>query len=93
MIQGKHDELAELVKHVTVDNIATWLPLAELAESDDETESLAIIMHALLPFIGDYVNQICFASNRPAFVRKIDGLFEAADFSEELAGKHVCTIW
>ena len=45
--------------------------------------SLSIIMHALLPFIGDYVTNQFHYHTRPAFVRKIDGLFEAADFSEE----------
>lgn len=84
LIQGDHDELSELVNHVTAANVATWLPLAKLAENNEETDALAIIMHALLPFIGDYVSESVLLSSRPAFVRDIDGLFEAADFSEEL---------
>ncbi|HJF34161.1 MAG TPA: SWIM zinc finger family protein [Sporosarcina psychrophila] len=84
LIQSEHDELTELVKHVSADTVATWLPLAQLAESNEETDALAIIMHALLPFIGVYVNESVSLSSRPAFVRNIDGLFEAADFSEEL---------
>jgi hypothetical protein len=84
LIEGRHDELTVLVEHVTADNVMSWLPLAQLAESNEETEALAIIMHALLPFIGDYVNESVSLATRPAFVRNIDGLFEAADFSEEL---------
>ncbi|WP_203248477.1 hypothetical protein [Sporosarcina beigongshangi] len=83
LLQGRHDKLENLVDHVSVDNMAIWLPLADLAEGDDDLESLSIIMTALLPFIGDYVNHNLTLVNRPAFVRKIDGLFEAADFSEE----------
>lgn len=83
LLQGKHDELEELISHVSLDNMAIWFPLADLAEGDDDIESLSIIMTALLPFIGDYVNQTVTLANRPLFVRKIDGLFEAADFPEE----------
>ncbi|WP_318618190.1 hypothetical protein [Sporosarcina sp. YIM B06819] len=83
LLQSQHVELEELVSNVSVDNIAIWLPLADLAEGDDDIESLSIIMTALLPFIGEYVNHTVTLANRPLFVRKIDGLFEAADFSEE----------
>lgn len=83
LLQGKHDKMEELTSHVSVETIAIWLPLAELAENEDDLESLSIIMTALLPFIGDYVNHKITVANRPAFVRKVDGLFEAADFSEE----------
>ena len=44
---------------------------------------LPIIMQHLLPFIGDYLVQTVPVSQRPAFVRKIDGLLEAADFPED----------
>ncbi|CAM3134094.1 hypothetical protein FITA111629_05375 [Filibacter tadaridae] len=83
LIQGERDELAVLVDHVSAETVSIWLPLAELAELDDDTESLAIIMQALLPYIGDYVNNAVPLADRPHFVRKIDGLFEAADFPEE----------
>ncbi|MBE1555678.1 hypothetical protein [Sporosarcina limicola] len=83
LLQGKHDQLSKLVDNVSADNVATWLPLAHLAESYEETETLAIIMKALLPFIGDYLKQDVPLANRPFFVRDIDGLLEAADFSEE----------
>lgn len=83
LLQGKQDKLEELTSHVTVDTIAIWLPLADLAEGDDDLESLSAIMTAILPFIGDYVNHKVTVANRPVFVRKVDGLFEAADFSEE----------
>ena len=75
--------LEELSKDVQMDNFAQWLPFANLAEQDDKMESLAIIMHALLPFIGDYLMQNVPLSQRPSFVRKIDGLLEAADFPED----------
>ncbi|MFJ7934336.1 hypothetical protein [Sporosarcina sp. NPDC096371] len=83
LLQGKNDKLEELVSNVSVGNIAIWLPLADLAEGDDDIESLSIIMKAVLPFIGEYVNQTVALANRPQFVRRIDGLFEAADFPEE----------
>ena len=53
-----------------------------IAEEEDAIDSLAIIMQALLPFIGDYVMNFVPLSSRPTFVRKIDGFLEAADFSE-----------
>ena len=84
VMDRKYEELEELVSHVTADTVIAWLPLAKLAESYEEVESLSIIMHALLPYIGDYVNESVSPASRPAFVRTIDGLFEAADFPEEL---------
>ena len=39
-------------------------------------------MRALLPYIGDYLSQTVPLSRRAVFVRKIDGLLEAADFPE-----------
>ncbi|MER2088866.1 MAG: SWIM zinc finger family protein [Sporosarcina sp.] len=84
LMHGEHDALTKLVDHVSAENIMTWLPLAQLAESNEETDALAVIMHALLPFIGDYVSESVPLATRPQFVRNIDGLFEAADFSEEL---------
>lgn len=83
LLQGQQDDLEKLVAHMSIDNAAIWLPLADLAESDDDIESLSIIMNALLPFIGDYVNNTIPLASRPMFVRRIDGLLEAADFPEE----------
>jgi hypothetical protein len=80
--QGEHTQLERLVRNAKVEHFASWLPLAELAEYDDDAEALEIIIRALLPFIGDYLQSIPLAY-RPMFVRKIDGLFEAADFPEK----------
>jgi hypothetical protein len=84
LMQGKHDEMANLVEQMTENHIGTWLPLAQLAENMEETEILSIIMRAMAPFIGDHVNHTLPTHERPTFVRTADGLFEAADFSEEL---------
>jgi hypothetical protein len=83
VIQGRNDKLEDLSKNITMEDFSKWLPLANLAERDDNMDSLAVIMSALLPFIGDYLVQKVSVSQRPAFVRKIDGLLEAADFPED----------
>ena len=83
VLQGKNDELEALSQNVGIEDFSNWLPLADLAEQDDNLDSLAIIMAALLPFIGDYLVQSVPLARRPVFVRKIDGLLEAADFTEE----------
>ncbi|WP_172371401.1 SWIM zinc finger family protein [Sporosarcina jiandibaonis] len=83
VIQGQNEQLEELSKNITFEDFSKWLPLANLAERDDNMESLAVIMSALLPFIGDYLKQNVAVSQRPTFVRKIDGLLEAADFPED----------
>lgn len=82
LLQNQDDQLQEAVLHVNLDNFSNWLPLAYFAEDDDQIDSLAMIMRALLPFIGDYLSQHVPLSRRPSFVRKIDGLLEAADFPE-----------
>lgn len=83
VIEGQNDKLEVLAQNVTKDDFAQWLPLAKLAEYDDNIDALAIIMHALLPFIGDYLVQSVPLSQRSTFVRSIDGLLEAADFPED----------
>ena len=70
--------------HVTADNVATWLPLAKLAENNDETEVTFYYYACIAALHRRLRKRICFTLSRPAFVRDIDGLFEAADFSEEL---------
>ena len=87
VLQGRNDELAALTHSLKIEDFANWLPLADLAEQDDNMESLAVIMTALLPFIGDYLVQSVPLARRPIFVRKIDGLLEAADFTEEAREK------
>ena len=81
-MNGQSDRLVELSHDITVDSFSRWLPLANLAEREDNMDSLSIIMKALIPFIGDYLIQQVPVSKRPNFVRKIDGLLEAADFPE-----------
>ena len=83
VLQKKNVQLEALAENVTSEEFHNWLPLADLAEYDDNMESLAIIMSALLPFIGEYLAQSVPLARRPAFVRKIDGLLEAADFPED----------
>lgn len=83
LMQGKHEEVVELTESMSGDHIDSWLPLAQLADGLEETEILSIIMQALSPFIGDYMTESVSISNRPSFVRTVDGLLEAADFPEE----------
>ena len=83
LLQGDYDELEKMANALTADHIDMWLPLADLAESDDDIDALAIILQALVPFTGDYVNHKVTTANRPAFIRKMDGLLEAADFPED----------
>ena len=82
VLQENDEELEVLTRDVTAENFAHWLPLAYIAEQEDAIDSLAIIMQALLPFIGDYVTNFVPLSSRAAFVRRIDGYLEAADFAE-----------
>ena len=70
VIQGRNDQLVELSKNITINDFSKWMPLANLAERDDNMESLAVIMSALLPFIGDYLQQNVTVSQRPAFCPK-----------------------
>lgn len=83
VIEGQNDQLELLAQNVTKEDFAQWLPLASLAEYDDNIDALAIVMHTLLPFIGDYLVQAVPMSKRASFVRRIDGLLEAADFPED----------
>lgn len=87
VIEGQNDKLEALVRGLTKEDFGYWLPLAKLAEYDDNIDALAIIMNALLPFIGDYLVQAIPLSKRASFVRKIDGLLEAAEFPEDAREK------
>lgn len=87
LMQGNHEQVQELSMDMNAEQVELWLPLAQLADGLEEQDTLAVIMHAISPFIGDYVNDAVAVSNRPLFVRTIDGLFEAADFPEELREK------
>ncbi|MFC5589143.1 hypothetical protein ACFPRA_09610 [Sporosarcina soli] len=84
LMQGNHEEVKELAKDMDANHVELWLPLAQLAEGLEEIETLSVMMHAISPFIGEYVNNAIAVSNRPLFVRTIDGLLEAADFPEKL---------
>lgn len=83
IIEHKYEALEEAVSSVTIDNMAEWLPLANVAEYEDEVEALSIIMHALLPFIPEYTANRVARSERSMFARRVDGLLEVADFPEE----------
>lgn len=83
ILNGDHEQLDDLVQHVTLDNFTNWLPLADLADVEGDTESLAAIMRALLPFIGEHLTQSVQLARRSVFVRKIDGLLESANFPED----------
>lgn len=83
VLQGHEEELQILIDQVSPDDFTKWLPLAHLAEHNDQIASLAIIMRAFLPHIGDYLLENVPLSSRPSFARKIDGLLETADFEED----------
>ncbi|MCZ2257558.1 SWIM zinc finger family protein [Sporosarcina sp. G11-34] len=83
VLESRHEQLEELVRDVTIDSLSNWLPLANLADDEEDMDSLAIIMQSLLPFIGEYLAHSVPLSRRTAFVRKIDGLLEIADFPED----------
>lgn len=83
LLQGRESELQTLINDVSPNDFAKWLPLAHLAEQEDQIESLAMIMRKFLPHIGDYLLEHVPLSSRPSFARKIDGLLEIADFNED----------
>lgn len=83
VLQGQDEELENLTAEVKKEDFSEWLALAELAEQHEKSAALSRVMHALLPYIGDYLTNHVPLSRRPAFVRKIDGLLEAADFPEQ----------
>ena len=83
LLQGRESDLQRLIDDVSNDDFDKWLPLANLAEHDDQVESLAIIMRKFLPYIGDYLLEHVPLSSRPSFARKIDGLLETANFNED----------
>lgn len=82
VIEGQNEQLESLTKNVQKADFSKWLSLANLAEYDDNIDALAIIMEAILPFVGDHLSHSISISKRPSFVRRIDGLLEAADFPE-----------
>lgn len=83
LLQGRDDELQVLINEVNPNDFNKWLPLAHLAEHEDQIESLAMIMRKFLPYIGDYLLAHVPLSSRPSFARKIDGLLETAQFNED----------
>lgn len=82
LLQGQYEELEEMTKSITASDVETWLPLAHLAENNEDSQALSILLHALLPHIGDHLKNTVLPANRSHFVRDIDGLLEAANFSE-----------
>lgn len=83
LLQGQEEKLQALIDHIHPTDLNKWLPLAHLAEHDDQVTSLALIMRKLLPSIGDYLLEHVPISSRPSFARKIDGLLETARFNED----------
>lgn len=83
IMDEQYDNLTKTTSALTQANIGVWFPLAEVADDEDDHEALAIIMHALLPFIPDFSKVAVPRSERAMFARRIDGLLEAADFPEE----------
>lgn len=84
ILQNEHEQIAALNIPVSVDNLAEWLPLADVAEEEGHEEVLARLMNAFIPHIGAYFNHFIQPSERPQFVRHIDGLLESAHMSEAL---------
>lgn len=83
LLQGKHSELSEAIAHVDAVQVPIWLPLADLAEEEEEIEALTAIMSALLPHLGDYVANSPGNIYSTSFIRHLDGLLETAEFSYE----------
>ncbi len=83
IIEKNYSELEQMATHITDDRFSQWFSLTDIAEYEDDSESLSIIMHALLPFIREHLTKSVARSKREVFVRRLDGLFESAHFSEE----------
>lgn len=83
IIEQRYEELTETTSTLIPANIGAWFPLADVAEYEDDSKALSIIMQALIPFIPDYSKSYIPRSERAMFARRIDGLLEMADFPEE----------
>ncbi len=83
VLQDQEEDLKKLTYDVKQENFSEWLALAELADQHEKTDALSLIMHVLLPLMEDYLTNRVPLPRRPAFVRKIDGLLETADFPEQ----------
>lgn len=83
IIDQQYDKLTETTSALTLANIGAWFPLADMADYEEDTKALRIIMQALLPFIPEYSQAYIPRAERGMFTRRIDGLLEMADFPEE----------
>ncbi|MFS0575854.1 hypothetical protein AB1K83_09475 [Sporosarcina sp. 179-K 3D1 HS] len=83
LLQGNQDELRQAVAQLDAAQVPVWLPLADLAEEEEEIESLTIIMEALLPHLGEFVSGASGYAYSSSFIRHLDGLLETADFPDE----------
>lgn len=83
VIEQRYDDLAKTVATIQPANIGAWFPLADVAEYEDDSKALSIIMQALIPFIPEYAKSHIPRSERAMFARRIDGLLEMADFPED----------
>ncbi|MEZ7172477.1 hypothetical protein [Sporosarcina sp. OR05] len=62
--------------------VTHWLPLADHALDMGQTESLAIIMESIYPYIGTYYELLKTNGDKHHFIRKMDELLEEAHFPE-----------
>lgn len=83
IIEQDYGALKQSTTHITDESFSHWFSLADIAEYEDDSEALSILMHALLPFIRQYLTKSVAQSKREVFVRRLDGLLESAHFSEE----------
>lgn len=84
ILNGDYSRIQTLDDAISMEQLADWLPLADVAEDENAEEALAMLMNALIPHIGEYFNSFVQPSDRPQFVRHIDGLLESAQLSEEV---------
>ncbi|MEK3935770.1 hypothetical protein MKY41_10635 [Sporosarcina sp. FSL W7-1349] len=82
LLQGRQDKLEQAVAHMETAQVPIWLPLADLAEGEEEIDSLTVIMQALLPHLGDFVSNADGYAYNSSFIRHLDGLLETADFPD-----------
>ncbi|KXH84003.1 hypothetical protein [Sporosarcina sp. HYO08] len=80
VMQSRHHELDTLIRNTSIVQSAIWLPLADTADKLEDSQALSIIMDALLPLIHE-IDEFQL-TKQTEFLRRIDGLLEAADFPD-----------
>lgn len=84
ILHGQYDELEQMDLQIGPENLKGWLPLAEMADYEDDTRALSILLHAMLPHIGPYFEQFIPRNEQTSFARKMDGLLESAEIDETI---------